>query len=248
MDRRTFAGASVAALYASTSVGRAAGPDGRDFYELRTYTLKPSKRPLLDDYLKSAYIPAAKRAGAGPVGVFVETPEAEPLRVVVLVVHRTAGGAAELPAKLMADDQYRSAAAAYFDAKAADPVYLRIESSVLAAIPGMPRLELPDATKPRLLNLRVYESHNERAAAKKVEMFEKGELAIFRKVGLTPVFFASAVAGAAMPNLTYLLAFPDEPGRKTAWGSSRPTPIGRRCGRSRSTRTRRSCRGSRTNC
>jgi hypothetical protein len=42
----------------------------------------------------------------------------------------------------------------------------------------MPRLVRPDASKPRLLNLRVYESHNERAAGKKVEMF--------------------------MPNLTYL--------------------------------------------
>ena len=81
----------------------------------------------------------------------------------------------------------------------------------------MPKLEKPDTSKPRLLNLRVYESHNERAAAKKVEMFETGELAIFRRVGLTPVFFASAVSGAAMPNLTYLLVFPDEAGRKAAW-------------------------------
>jgi hypothetical protein len=100
-------------------------------------------------------------------------------------------------------------------------IRLRIESSLLAAIAGMPRLEKPDASKPRLLNLRIYESHNERAAAKKVEMFEKGELAIFRRVGLTPVFFASAVVGAAMPNLTYLLTFPDEAGRKAAWDAFR---------------------------
>src|SRR5262245_26905195 len=31
------------------------------------------------------------------------------------------------------------------------------------------------------------------------------------------VFFASAVVGSAMPNLTYMLAFPDEAGRKAAW-------------------------------
>jgi hypothetical protein len=97
-------------------------------------------------------------------------------------------------------------------------VYQRIESSLLAAIPGMAKMEKPDPSKPRLFNLRVYESHNERAAAKKVEMFGAGgELAIFRKVGLTPVFFGSAVVGAAMPNLTYLLVFPDEAGRKAAW-------------------------------
>src|SRR6185312_5618057 len=89
------------------------------------------------------------------------------------------------------------------------------------AIAGMPRLEKPDASKPRLLNLRIYESHNERAAAKKVEMFEKGELAIFRRVGLTPVFFASALVGSAMPNLTYMLVFANEEGRKAAWDTFR---------------------------
>ncbi len=64
----------------------------------------------------------------------------------------------------------------------------------------------------------MYESHNERAAAKKVEMFNTAELAIFRRVGLTPVFFASTVVGPKMPNLTYMLVFPDDAGRKAAWG------------------------------
>src|SRR5947209_11219032 len=85
----------------------------------------------------------------------------------------------------------------------------------------MPRLEKPDSSKPRLLNLRIYESHNERAAKKKIEMFNKGELAIFRRVGLTPVLFAETILGAAMPNLTYLLVFPDEPGRAAAWSHFR---------------------------
>ncbi len=82
----------------------------------------------------------------------------------------------------------------------------------------MPRLEKPDASKPRLFNLRIYESHNERAGQKKIEMFNKAELAIFRRVGLTPVFFAETIVGANMPNLTYMLVFPDEAGRKEAWG------------------------------
>ena len=48
---------------------------------------------------------------------------------------------------------------------------------------------LPDPKRPRLFNLRIYESHNERAAATKIHMFENGEIEIFKKVGLTPVFF-----------------------------------------------------------
>ncbi|OWK43318.1 NIPSNAP family protein [Fimbriiglobus ruber] len=226
MDRRTFVGATAASLCAAPALGIAADPKAAapELYELRTYTLKPGKRPLLDDYLSKAYIPAAKRHGAGPVGVFAAPPENDLLKVYVLVVHRTAETVAGLPTRLATDDDYKTAAAAYLAATADDPVYQRIESSLLTAIPGMPRLEVPDASKPRLLNLRVYESHNERAAAKKVEMFEKGELAIFRRVGLTPVLFASATVGAAMPNLTYLLAFPDEGGRKAAWDRFRGDP------------------------
>ena len=223
MDRRTFVGASVVTL-SSAATGFAADPKPADLYDLRTYSLRPAKRPALDEYLAQAYIPAVKRLGAGPVGVFVEAPEKDLVRVHVLTVHKAADTIASLPAALAADEAYQKAAAGFLAVRAADPVYLRIESSLLAAIPGMPKLEAPDVAKPRLLNLRVYESHNERAAAKKVEMFGKGELAIFRRVGLTPVFFASAVAGPAMPNLTYLLVFPDDAGRQAAWDKFRADP------------------------
>jgi len=99
-----------------------------------------------------------------------------------------------------------------------------VESSLLAAIDGMPKLAVPDTGKPRLLNLRIYESHNERAGLKKIEMFNKGELAIFQRTGLKPVFFAETIVGSAMPNLTYLLVFPDEDARKAAWDKFRVDP------------------------
>ena len=105
--------------------------------------------------------------------MFTEPPEKDLARVYVLVVHKDGESVTTLPARLAADGEYTKAAAAYLGAKADDPVYQRIESSLLAAIPGLPRMEKPDPAKPRLLNLRVYESHNERAAARKVEMFEK---------------------------------------------------------------------------
>jgi hypothetical protein len=221
MERREFVGTSVAAL-CSAAAGNAAGkPEASELYELKTYTLRPAKQTLLDDYLGKALIPALRRLGIGPVGVFIEPAENDLLRMTVLIVHKSADEIAALAARLNSDDAYGKAASAYLSAKADDPVYVRIESSLLGAIPGMPKLEKPDASKPRLLNLRIYESHNERAAAKKVEMFEKGELAIFRRVGLTPVFFASAVVGSAMPNLTYMLVFPNEEGRKAAWDTFR---------------------------
>ena len=69
-----------------------------------------------------------------------------------------------------------------------EKAYERIESSLLLAFEGMPKLALPAQAKDkktRILQLRVYESHSEIAGRKKVEMFHKGELDIFKRCGMT---------------------------------------------------------------
>lgn len=224
MERRSFVELSVAAFGVPMTAPVNAEEAVRQLFELRSYTLAKAKRPTLDAYLKDAFLPAMKRIGVGPVGVFNEVPDRDEARVVVLIVHQGPATVVSCRERLAVDAEYVKAAAEYLGAKAADPVYKRIESSLLSAIAGMPKLEPLDAKQPRLFNLRVYESHNERAAAKKVEMFERGELAIFRRVGLTPVFFASSVVGASQPNLTYLLGFKNEAERKAAWDRFRGDP------------------------
>src|SRR5665213_688229 len=222
MKRRSFFQASVAGLSAVASQNFAAAAESneaaREIYELRAYLLKASKLPLLDDYLKNAFIPALKRYGFGPAGVFVEQAGPENVRVFVLLVHPRIDSVPALAPRMSADAEYQKAAAEYLAAPASDPLYQRIESSLLTAIGGMPKMELPNPAQPRLFNLRTYESHNERAGKKKIEMFNEGELAIFKRVGLTPVFFADTILGSAMPNLTYMLVFPDDTGLKAAWG------------------------------
>jgi hypothetical protein len=71
----------------------------------------------------------------------------------------------------------------------------------------------------RVFELRTYKSHNDRAGAKKIEMFEKGEFPIFRRVGLNWVFFGKDVVGNTLPSLTYLARL-REPGPPT----TRPGP------------------------
>jgi NIPSNAP len=218
MKRRSFIQMSLATLGATTTaVASAAESKARELYELRVYSLPANKEAILDHYLSKAFLPALKRYRIGPVGVFVEKLDEDKRKVYVLIVHQSAEQVATLSARLHADEGYREAAKEYLDAPPTNPVYTRIDSSLLDAIEGMPRLARPDTSKPRLLNLRIYESHNERAAKKKIEMFNKSELAIFRRVGLTPVFFAETLIGAAMPNLTYMLVFPDDAQRQAAW-------------------------------
>lgn len=219
MKRRSFIKSSLAALGSTAVAAEALGAEqkAQEVYELRVYSLAAGKQPALDRYLGGARLPALKRAGSGPVGVFWEEVDKDHRKAYVLAVHPSAEQVTSLPARLAADADYQKSAAEYLSAPATDPVYARIESSLMLPIAGMPRLVRPDTSRPRLLNLRIYESHNERAAAKKIEMFNTGELAIFRRVGLTPVFFGATVAGAAMPNLTYMLVFPDDAGRTAAW-------------------------------
>ena len=96
----------------------------------------------------------------------------------------------------------------------------------MMAFEAMPRVEAPKPASPsRVFELRTYESHNEGAGLKKIEMFEKGgEIAIFRRVGLTPVFFGRTVIGPSMPNLTYMVTFPDAAARDKAWATFRDDP------------------------
>jgi len=220
MKRRSFLQASVAALSsaaATATLGNCAESAPAQLFELRVYTLKTVKLPVLDNYLRKAMLPSFKNYGIGPVGVFVEKSSGDLTKLYVLIVYSSADQLTTLATRLDADAQHRKAAGDYLAAPATDPVYTRIESSLMVPIEGMAKLEKPDTAKPRLLNLRIYESHNERAARKKIEMFNKAELAIFRRVGLTPVFLGETILGAAMPNLTYLLVFADEVGREAAW-------------------------------
>ena len=221
MQRRTFLSSTiVGGSLASMSAMAPAADDvkgQRQLFELRTYTLKPDKQKLFDDYAEKALIPALNRLGAKSVGVLIENQPAPKSPIYYVVVpYQNAEQWASVSAGLLSDAGYHKAAAEYLSVPATDAIYDRVESSLFRAFETMPKLEKPNG-KPQLFNLRIYESHNEAAGQKKIEMFNQGEIAIFRKVGLTPVFFGEAIAGSRMPNLTYLLAFDDEKARADAW-------------------------------
>src|SRR5687768_11977823 len=103
MKRRSFIQASVATVCTAAAATAAdeARNKARELYELRTYTLKPSKQPILDTYLSKAFIPTAKRLGIGPVGVFVDKSD-ETLKYHVLIVHPSAESFTTLSTRLAA--------------------------------------------------------------------------------------------------------------------------------------------------
>lgn len=65
--------------------------------------------------------------------------------------------------------------------------------------------------------LRTYDV---RIGEQKVEMFTKlGELEIFRRAGLTPVFFGRTLIGRRLPNFVYMLTFADQAAKQKAWST-----------------------------
>jgi hypothetical protein len=235
MERRTFLtsalgtslmAAAGASMNAAQGTGSAAAPE---FYVWRQYVLRTGAQPRrLADFLQNAAIPALNRLGHRPIGVFEVTFGLPTPGVFVLTPSASLDKLATLEANLDKDEQFVKAGDAYFNAPATDPVYVRQEVAVLGAFPAVPRIEVPAATAtqgPRLFELRTYESHNERAHRMKVRMFaEMGEIDIFRRCGLTPVFFSRTLVGPRMPSLVYMLVHENMPAREKSWGAFRDSP------------------------
>jgi hypothetical protein len=230
LSRRDFVHSAAAGAGASLlgSVADAQQPAARDYYELRAYHLRrgPHEKQM-SDYFKDALVPALRRAGTGPVGVFTVMVGPDSPTFYVLVTHPSMDSVATLPDRLAADQEYLKAGAAVIDAPAAEAPYERIETSLFLAFAGHPRLTVPPqlaAGKPRLFELRRYESHSEKANATKISVFNQWEAAIFARHNMFAVFYGQAIAGPRMPNLTYLLAFDDMRDRDARWGEFGPDP------------------------
>ena len=220
MKRRSFVKASLVAGSVAAGiapiVSKAIKNDNMEkisdaeFYELRMYTLKDSaQQKLVEDYFQKAAIPALNKLGSKNVGVFTEQQPEGQTKLYVIIPYKSAEDFIAVTGKLANDALYQQEGAAYLNAPATEPAYERIQSSFLKAFTGMTKMQVP-AKKSRIFELRRYESASEAAGKKKIKMFnDVGEISIFKRVGLTPVFFGETLIGELRPNLTYMLTFDD---------------------------------------
>lgn len=238
-----LAGAAAAALVlacapAEAPVADAAGDGqaaaqsepGREYYEIRRYRLadEDSRQTVLA-YLENALVPALNRAGIDRVGVFGVEPPAEvdepvdpvdSLSVWAIIAFPTVGDFTAMKSTLEADAEYLEAAAPMYATPRQEPIYERVESWFLRAFKGMPVMELPPQTaagQDRIFELRLYESHNEETARRKVHMFDNGEIDIMRDVEMAPLLFAELLIGEDVPALVYILSAPDMEAHREHW-------------------------------
>jgi hypothetical protein len=219
MKRRSFVLSGLAA--GTMSSGAVAIPPARprSWFELRFFHLRNDfERLRLDALLKDVYLPASSRLGFGPVGFFnVSVGPSMPMLVGLTAYPSLA--AMETALDQLASDSAWNKAMEEFS-KPKEPAYTRMESRLIRAFASLPNIEIPtqEAVRaPRVFELRVYESRNLKASLMKIKMFEEGEIAIFRKTGLLPVFFGQTVVGTGLPSLTYMLAYDTVEAREENW-------------------------------
>jgi NIPSNAP protein len=234
MHRRDFVagslGASIAPALGQTSPGPGPTTQGGtgmatpQILELRRYQFRMGPMAARHaEYAKNALVPAMNRQGIKPVGAFTVSVGSQVPATYLLLAHPSADSAVTLGGRLTQDAEYKQAGASFRSLPFSDPPYVRRDSWLMLAFTGFPRIEVPAgpvAVPGRVFELRTYESHNETAGLKKIEMFDQGgEVPIFRRVGITPVFFGRNVVGNGMPSLTYLTVFPDMAAREKAWAA-----------------------------
>ena len=228
MERRSFVtsmlGAPLLANAGFTDMPAQSGDGSPEIYLWRQYALRTGTQPRrVADFLQNAAIPALNRLGHRPIGVFEGVSGVTTPTVFTLTPFATFDELGTLEARLDADKEFAAAGAAYLDAPATDVPFVRQEISLLVAFPKFPKIVVPAATAakgPRLFELRTYESPTERAHRAKVKMFsDMGEIEIFHRVGLTPVFFSRTLAGQKMPSLTYMLVHENMAGHDKSWSA-----------------------------
>jgi len=222
MKRRDLlAGMAASAISASATSADASVNAPNTFLEIRSYKLHnsfESQASHLSGFLESAYQPAVARAGASLIGAFNIYIGPESPCVIAITQYASLAVLQESMAKLAADAEYQAQLTA-LDGQGGFP-YVRYESSLLRSFDGMPHALLtdPNEKKPsRIFELRIYESHTLATLARKVNMFNSGEIGIFQKLGMRPVFFGETLVGPRQPNLMYMLSFDDLAAREKLW-------------------------------
>jgi NIPSNAP len=226
VERRRFLASSLGAsalAIAGKSRAQVSGGKPREYYELRKYFMQSGPQTkLTESYVSGALIPALNRMGISPVGAFNLTIGPETPTLYVLIPSTSVEALVTADLKLAQDKQFMQASEPFWNASAKEPPYVRIESSLMIAFEGWPKLTVPAATAQhakRVFQLRTYESPTNQDHVRKVEMFHNGEFEIFQKAGFGLVFFGDSLIGPRLPNLTYMLTFGDLSEMNAKWAA-----------------------------
>jgi hypothetical protein len=220
MDRRQWI-TGAAAMSSLLSIPVRAADASRSFLELTTWRLHNSdedQSKRVSDYLERGLFPALTRAGAKPIAAFSNLIGPDGPSLFSLVQYASLGTMQDVLTKLSGDNGHTQAS----QALSAGPgmPFVTMESSLFHSLAVIPEPVIPTdaASRPaRIFELRTYQSQSLTARQKKAAMFNEGEIGIFDRLGMRPVFIGESVIGSRQPNITYMLSFDSLAERETRW-------------------------------
>jgi hypothetical protein len=222
MDRRQLI-TGAAAMSALLSTSASAADTTRTFLEITTWRLHNSdegQSKRVADYLEGGLFPAVTRAGAKPVAAFSNLIGPDGPSLFSIVQYASLGAMQDVLAKLAADTAHEKASQAL--AAGSGMPFVTMESSLLHSLAVMPEAAIPgDAASrsSRVFELRIYESQSMAARVKKAAMFNGGEIGVFQRLGMRPVFIGESIVGPRQPNITYMLSFDSLAEREKLWSA-----------------------------
>lgn len=140
-------------------------------------------------------------------------------QVVVLDWYGDVGEWREVGQRLKGDTELLAANQTW---SAAGP-YLEQRTTLLAGTGYCPAFQ-GLAPEQKLVEMRVYQAASEAQLNGVHERFAGPEIPIFHRCGIHPVFYGTTLAGAQMPNLTYLTPFRSLAEREAAWAKFQADP------------------------
>ncbi|MEO6803172.1 MAG: NIPSNAP family protein [Granulicella sp.] len=211
----------VAAMSALLKSEARASELGQTFLELKTWRLHNSgedQAKRVSAYLEGGLFPALTRAGAKPVGAFANLIGQDGPYLVSIAQYSSLASMQEVLAKLAQDKAHEKTSRQLSDG--AGVPFVRIESSLLKTLSSFPEAVLPDdaGKRPsRIFEMRTYESQSMATLQRKAHMFNNGEIGIFQRLGMRPVFFGETIIGPRQPCITYMLSFDKLDAREKLW-------------------------------
>lgn len=189
----------------------------KQVYELRTYELRyGGSRAVLENYFKNALFPTLNKYGIQNIGAFDEISKEDPAKIYILIPYDSMESFASTIEKIEKDADFKALSTDYDQLTADKAPFARYSSSLMLAFDGFPKIQKLTPSQ-KLLEVRIYESHNESAAANKRSMFNDEELKIFEETNLHSIFFGQNIVGNYLPCLTYMLAFDTMEERDANW-------------------------------
>ncbi len=172
----------------------------------------------LHTYLRDALLPALAREAGGAQIVLEAIVAPHQPQVVMLQEFRDVGHW-RATMKRLKEDAALVEANAVWDRPGP---YLSHSISLLEATEYSPKIV--GGSVPRIFELRVYQAPSEWQLNGIHERFAGPEIPIFHRCGIEPVLYATAIAGARLPNMTYLTPFASLAAREAAWTKFQADP------------------------